>query len=280
MVMIVSDMRSLRELALYAAIGIMGAFFIALAVLAVTLSRRTQSEKDLRNIYSDFSVHNSVNSWIESCIKTNKRIPGRIIVFSTLLIVITTLGLAHLDIRVEMIKDFKPEVTIRADTEFVEDKMSGNASLVYLIDTGEADGIKSTEFINDLERFQRYADGIDLVRDSRSVNNILKELNQSFHADDPEWFRLPENNELLSQYLLVYEFSGGEQLPDFVSTDYSRTALKLRLAMASSQELEAVVDQLDAFLQENSIAQATTKVTGMGASVGKDWRIHHQYSSG
>lgn len=264
LVMIVSEMRSLRELAIYAAIGIMATFFISIAVLAVTLSRRANADHNLENIYTDFSVHNSVNSWIESAIRTNRRFPNLILWLGAALIVSTTAGITNLEVRVEMIKDFKPEVEIREHTEFVEQRMSGNASLVYLIDTGTADGIKSPEFVQSLQRFQDFADTIPLVRDSRSINNILKELNQSFHADDPAWFTLPDSQELLSQYLLVYEFSGGDQLPDFVSQDYSRTALKLRLAMSSSQEIDNVIQQLDEFLAANPIAQSSVKVTGMG----------------
>ncbi len=264
LVMIVSDMRSLRELAIYAAIGIMATFLISIAVLAVTLSRRAGIDHNLNNIYTDFSIHNSVNSWIESAIRFNRNYPRLVVLLGGVIIVGSALGLQKLQIRVEMIKDFKPEVMIREHTEFVESQMSGNASLVYLIDTGEADGVKSVEFAQRLESFQRYADTIPLVRDSRSINNIVKELNQSFHADQPEWFRLADSQDLLSQYLLVYEFSGGEQLPDFVSQDYSTTALKLRLAMASSQEIDAVIQQLDQYLVENPLAVESVKVTGMG----------------
>lgn len=264
LVMVVSDMRSLRELAVYAAIGIMATFFISLAVLAVSLSRRPGSAQNLQNIYTDFSVHNIVNSWIESAIRVNLKWPAQILMLSATVTIVGILGLQHLQVRVELIKDFKPTVQIRKHTEFVEQQMSGNASLVYLIDSGVPDGIKTTEFVNSLERLQNFADSIDLVRDSRSINNILKELNQSFHQDQSAWFVLPDSNELLSQYLLVYEFSGGEQLPDFVSQDYSRTALKLRLAMASSQEIATVVEQLENYLRNHPVANSTAQATGMG----------------
>lgn len=264
LVMIVSDMQSLRELAVYAAIGIMATFCIAIAVLAVTLSQKQGTAPKLENIYTDFSVHNSVNSWIESAIQSNIKFPGAIVVFSLAFMLVSGWGLTKLQVQVEMIEDFKPDVVIRQHTEFVETQMSGNASLVYLVDTGVSDGIKSLEFVQQLERFQNYADTLDLVRDTRSINNVLKELNQSFHADQAQWFKLPDSKELLSQYLLVYEFSGGEQLPDFVSHDYSRTALKLRLAMASSQEIEEVIAKLDAFLVENPITAESIKTTGMG----------------
>ena len=264
MVMVVSDMQSMRELAIYAAVGIVSTFVISISLLAVCLSRKSTSKVKLDNLYTSFSVHKSVTSWIESCINTNLRTPMLVFIISTIVIGGSMIGLKDLQFQVELIEDFKPDVKIRQHTEFVEANMNGNASLVYLIDTQTPDGVKEPSFIRALEEVQEFTHTLPLVRDSRSINNILKELNQSFHADQEQYFTIPTSKELLAQYLLVYEFSGGEQLTDFVSIDYSRTALKLRLAMASSQEIEQVVNQIDEFIAQSPIAQNSVKVTGMG----------------
>ena len=264
LVMSVSEMQSMRELALYAAFGIMATFVLSIAVLVVSLSRSEAKSKVETNLYKDFSIHNSVNSLIEAAIQHNRRYQNGILIFCAILGVLAVMGLTRLQVQVELIEDFKPSVQVRQDTEFVEDKMSGNASLVYLIDTQNADGIKDPAFLNALEKLQNYANSIELVRDSRSINNVIKELNQSFNQDQSDYFILPETRELISQYLLVYEFSGGEQISDFVSADYAQAALKLRLAMASSQEISKVIEKIDDYLVENPLPEARVDVTGMG----------------
>jgi predicted RND superfamily exporter protein len=263
MVMYGSQMQTLREMALYTAAGIMAAFLLSISVLAVCMSR-SGSGYHVKNLHRDFSVHHSVLSVIEAVIRQNRAKPGLILVVSFLFIAIGLGGLSQLKVQVEMIEDFKPEIQIRQDTEFVEGKMSGNASLVFLVDSQAPDGIKDIEFMRSLEKVQEYANSLPLVRDSRSIINILKEVNQSFHQDQESYFVLPESSELLSQYLLVYEFSGGDQLSDFVTLDYSTTALKLRLAMAASHELEDVVNKMEAFIEENPVQASTVHTTGMG----------------
>jgi len=180
------------------------------------------------------------------------------------LIVIGLAGLSQLKVQVELIDDFKTTVEVRQHTEFVEDKMSGNASLVLLVDSQVPDGIKKLEFLEGLQALQEYADSLSLVRDSRSLINIVKEVNQSFNQDQTDFFVLPSDEQLLAQYLLVYEFSGGEQLPEFASFDYQKAVLKLRLAMASSQEIAEVVSQLNEFVDANPIANSQVSTTGMG----------------
>lgn len=263
LVMLSSEMQTLREMALYTSAGIMAAFLLSMSVLAVAMSR-SGSGHYVKNLHKDFSVHNSVLTIIESVIQQNRRHSGRVLLLSFSLIGVALMGLSQLKVQVELIEDFKPSVKIRQHTEFVEDKMSGNASLVFLIDTQRENGIKDINFMRDLERLQNYADSIPLVRDSRSVVNIVKEVNQSFHQDREEYFVLPDQSDLLAQYMLVYEFSGGEQLSDFVSLDSSTAALKLRLAMAASHELGEVVEQMESYIEQHPIAASTVQTTGMG----------------
>ncbi|NND81707.1 MAG: MMPL family transporter [Gammaproteobacteria bacterium] len=263
LVMLTSQMQSMREMALYASAGVMLAFLFSVCLLAAFMSR-SGANHQVKNLYQDFSIHVTVLSVIERVIGHNRKMPGLILAISFAVIIGSILGLAKLQVQVELIEDFKPSVEVRQHTEFVEDKMSGNASLVFLINSGQPDGVKNIEFMLALERLQQYADTLPLVRDSRSLVNIVKEVNQSFNQDQASYFALPAASELLAQYLLVYEFSGGEQLGDFVSLDYSNTVLKLRLAMASSQEISGVVDAMNRYIDENPIADSTVQTTGMG----------------
>lgn len=263
LVMLTSEMQTLREMALYTSAGVMAAFMLSISVLAICMSRSGNGHHD-KNLHKDFSVHNSVLSAIEAVIRQNRARPGLILIVSFSIIVASMIGLTQLKVQVELIEDFKPEVTIRQHTEFVEDKMSGNASLVFLVNSNKADGIKDLEFMRGLERLQRFTDTLPLVRDSRSVVNILKEVNQGFNQDRAEYFKLPDDSALLAQYLLVYEFSGGEQLSDFVSFDSSTAVLKLRLAMAASHEIGEVVNQVESYVAANPIGASSVKTTGMG----------------
>jgi predicted RND superfamily exporter protein len=105
----------------------------------------------------------------------------------------------------------------------------------------------------------------ELVRKSYSIVDILKDLNQTFHADDPDYFRLPETRELVAQYLLLYETAGGSESDEYVSSDYQRASLELRLKLAPTSRTAELVRDLRAELDARPLQASTMSLTGIGA---------------
>ena len=88
--------------------------------------------------------------------------------------------------------------------------MGGANSFVYLFDAGEPDGIKEPAVLREIERLQAKGDKqVEVVKKTYSIVDLLKDINQTFHDGDPGYHKLPETRELVAQYLLVYEMSGG-----------------------------------------------------------------------
>ena len=110
--------------------------------------------------------------------------------------------------------------------------MGGTTNVIYLFDGGEDDSIKNPEVLREIERLQALADSESwLVRKTYSIVDIIKDLNQAFHEDDPAYYRIPDTREEIAQYLILYESSGGEEAEEYVSSDYRRANLELRLRL-------------------------------------------------
>jgi predicted RND superfamily exporter protein len=103
------------------------------------------------------------------------------------------------------------------------------------------------------------------VKKSYSVGDVLMDLNRSFHEGDLAYNVLPETRELVAQYLLLYEMSGGEEVEEYVSGDFSRASLELRLKAVESSELAKLSRELEAYLAEHPTEASTVRVTGIGA---------------
>ena len=61
----------------------------------------------------------------------------------------------------------------------------------------------------------------------------MKQLNQSMHADDGDWYRLPKEKGLSSQYLLLYEMSlpYGLDLTNMINLDKSSSKVSLSVGL-------------------------------------------------
>jgi len=104
-----------------------------------------------------------------------------------------------------------------------------------------------------------------VVKKTYSIVDILKDINRSFHEGDPSYQALPETRELVAQYLLLYEMSGGEETEEYVSSDYSRANLELRCKWTESSRLARMAEELDGYLERHPLQRATTSATGMGS---------------
>src|SRR5690606_2205448 len=111
--------------------------------------------------------------------------------------------LPKLELNDDPTKYFSSNIPLTDAIRVVEDKLSGNQSLFYSIDAGQAEGVSDPEFLKSVSAFS------DWLRLQPEVVNVdvftdtLKRLNQVLHDDDPAWHRLPESTEMASQYILL-----------------------------------------------------------------------------
>jgi hypothetical protein len=119
--------------------------------------------------------------------------------------------------------------------------------------------------LQEIERIQVWADQWEIVRKTYSIVDILKDLNQTFHADDPAEHRLPESRELTAQYLILYESAGGTEADKYVSSDYRHASLELRMALGMTSETERLVNALDAELAARPLEASSLRLTGIWA---------------
>jgi predicted RND superfamily exporter protein len=193
------------------------------------------------------------------------RFRNPILVASGAIFISAAWGVSMLTVDSNFLMEFSEKIPVRRTTQFVDDHMSGTYSIVYVFDSGEADGIKEPAVLREIERVQREAERHPLVTKTYSVVDMMKDINQSFHNGDPAYYRIPDNRELVAQYLLVYEMSGGEEIRDYLTMDYGRATLELRCKMKETSRLQGIVDEIDAHLAEEPLRASTVSVTGIGA---------------
>ena len=104
-----------------------------------------------------------------------------------------------------------------------------------------------------------------LVRKTYSIVDILADLNQTFHADDPAFHRPPATRELVAQYLLLYESAGGTETDQYVSSDRRRARLELRLKVDMTSATAELVRALEEELAARPLEATTMTLTGIGA---------------
>ena len=93
----------------------------------------------------------------------------------------------------------------------------------------------------------------------RVFSDIMKRLNMNMHEDDPAYHRLPEDQALATQYLLLYELSlpFGIDLNDRIDINKSSTRMSVVMRNITSNEQQLLAARARGWLEENAPALST-----------------------
>lgn len=158
---------------------------------------------------------------------------------------------------------FDDSLEIRRDNDFALDHF-GLYAIEYSIPAEAPGGVSEPEFLNYLEDFTEFLKTQDNVTHVYSISDIMKRLNKNLHADDPSYYKMPDDRDLSAQYLLLYELSlpYGLDLNDRINIDKSATRITATLGNVTSLETKTFLNAADAWLKENTPDYMQTQATG------------------
>ena len=83
-----------------------------------------------------------------------------------------------------------------------------------------------------------------------SVTSIPKEMNRTLNSDNPDFYVIPDDEDSLSEILILYEISGGEDLYDWVDSDFSTTYIHVELSGYDAKKMVIDLDTAKHYAQE------------------------------
>jgi predicted RND superfamily exporter protein len=266
--MSIAPIKAISHFAIYGAVGVLSAFLLSVTLLMffLSLGRRSLAREATEREKLQAKGGQFFQTMLAAVARFDIRFRRPILVFFAALFVFSAIGITRLEVDSDFLNDFSEEMPIRKVTRFVDNTVSGTGSFVYLFDTGEPDGIKEPHVLREIERLQEKAAELDyLVTKTYSIVDVIKDINQSFHAGDPAYHVLPESRELIAQYLLLYEMSGGDEIEEYVTRDFSRASLQLRTKWLETSIFAQMAEELDAYLRDEPLEASMASKTGIGA---------------
>ena len=168
---------------------------------------------------------------------------------------------------------FDDSFAFRQATDFLTENLTGLYDVHYSLGAGEAEGVSDPAYLAKLEAFAQWYRQQPGVIHTSVLTDTFKRLNKNLHDDDPDYYRIPTERELAAQYLLLYEMSlpYGLDLNNQINVDKSASKLSVTLQTMSTNELLALEQRAQAWLQENGLAAmqvAGASTTVMFAHIG------------
>lgn len=239
-----SDVPPFRELGNFAAFGVMAAFVLSIALLpylAVALPLKPKK------------IEQSEQAWVSTL--SNFVINKRAILLPGVLLVAT--GLASMaslnELNDNTVEYFHESTEFRQASEFMEKNLTGFDVINYSIDSGVEGGVNDPEFLLAVDRFAEWYLQQPEVVNVQSYTKTIKRLNKNMHEDDINWYRIPENRELASQYQLLYELSlpYGLDLSNRVDMEKRSLLFTVNVVGTKAKELIALDKRAQTWLSQN-----------------------------
>ena len=253
-----SEVPPYRDLGNFVAFGIAASFILSVTFLPAVLSLlpiRARKDRQLRGP--------AMSRIADSVLRHRKA------VFWAWLVIVPAMALAipRNELNDVLAHFFDKSVEFRQDTDFMDERLSGNTSLEYSLEASAEGGVTDPVFLAEVSQFAEWYRGQPPVRHVAVITDTFRQLNKSMHGDDPAAYRIPESKELAAQYLLLYELSLPQGLDLNNQIDRSRSATRVTVSAKtlSSQELLDLNARAEAWLKENAPNIAGVNSTGPAA---------------
>ena len=253
-----SEVPPYRHLGSFVAFGIAVSFILSVTFLPAVLSLLpVRAPKDRRR------QGPAMNRVADSVLRYRKAL-----FWGWLVIVpVLALGILRNELNDVLVHFFDESVEFRQDTDFMDERLSGNTLLEYSLHASAEGGVTDPSFLAEVSKFADWYREQPPVRHVAVITDTFRQLNKSMHGDDPDTYRIPESQELAAQYLLLYEISlpQGLDLNNQIDSSRSSTRISVSAKTLSSKEILELNARAEAWLDKNAPHVTGVNSTGPAA---------------
>ena len=193
----------------------------------------------------------------------------RIIMITTLIFLALAAGLFKVKVDSNTIRYFDKSVDIRKSTEFLMENITGPMAYEIVVDSGKKDGIKDPEFMRTVERFTKeYQATFPDVRHMSSLVDTVKRFNKVLDSKE----EIPDTQELIAQYLLLYSLSlpQGMEINDKMDINEQKLRVTGRINIVDTSVDLEMINYVDAWWINTAYSANVQGQTAMFAYMQSD----------
>lgn len=247
----VTELLPIRELGVLSAAGALFAWIATLFLVAPILSL---SHFKVPEHFKKMKDIQSASVFATRYIETIKKFKWPIVSFFTIIILVSAYLTSLVRINSNPYDYFTDNIEIRHANKFIENTFGGNSGPELLIESGSPDGVKNVEFLKKVEKLKDWINSRDYVNKTIDIVDVIKEMNQNMNQGDPEFYKLPESQKHVAEYLFLYSMSlpQGMDMTNRVSLDYEAMRISVLWSIFDTRgwlkhvaEIEEKADELN-----------------------------------
>lgn len=194
------------------------------------------------------------------------RRPRAVVGAAAVLAFVALAGAAQLGFSFAPLEWLPEDEPVRVATRFVDRELGGSWHLETLIETGVEGGLYDPDLLQRIDtlgtRIGSYEAAGMRVGKTLSIADIVKEINQAVHDNDPEHYAIPGDRSLVAQEVLLFENAAKEDLEHFLGSRAGAARFQIRVPQGDAVQGMAFIEDMEAEFQEALSGRAEVSMTG------------------
>jgi len=250
----VSTIPPIREFAYVASMGMVFEFFFSFFML-IPLLLFCDPLKIFRYMheYSRMTIFlNALNQFV--------KMRYVLICITFLFVFIGSLWLSgKVQVETNLVEYFNKKSSLRQDLDFIQSNLSGVVTMDISLRANSVDAFTIPENLVLLDKVQSFLHTIPGVDTTVSFADYIKEMNKSFHDEDPEFYAIPKQKDLIAQYLLLYD---SDSIGDYVNTAFDHARILVRISESSSAKQSELIKKAQDYIDNLEQDVLQIRITG------------------
>lgn len=182
-------------------------------------------------------------------------------------IILSIVGMQKIWINSSFLDKFEKDSEIVLTDKFINEHFGGTTTLNLILDSGgKKDVFKNPEVLKLTDQMQTQLENdLEVVGNSFTLTDYTKRMNKVMNADQEEFNTIPDDQDMIAQYLLLYEMSGDpENLNKVVDYDYAKLNVTFQLKSDNSKALNSAIAIIETYKDDFNKHGVTMKYAGSG----------------
>lgn len=242
-----SDIPPFRELGNVVSIGVFCGLIFSLFFLPALLS--IFGFKALIKPKFNFTA-----KWFEALGEVIVKQPKKILIITSVLFIAISSFVLKNTVNDMFLDYFDQDMKIIKDTKFTVDNLTGIYTMEFSLGAGESQGVTNPEYLKTVEEFSNWFSEQDKVIDVNSFTEVIKTINRTMNNDSIEYYHIPNDKKIISQYLLLYEMNLpiGRDINNMINFDKSASRLRVSFENLYSKDLTKIENLANKWLIDNA----------------------------
>ena len=215
-----------RNFGFFTGLGVVFSFITSITILPIIMSfLKIQDDKPIVE-----KNDNKMEALLIGVSEFIYRRKGSILIISAIITIISAIGIFRLQVKQDTVSVLKNQ-ELHDASKFIDMEMGGSVEIDMMIDSHNKTSILEPKKLKVIERIQErmmselFQGDTPLIRNSLSIVDFLKEMNQAMNNGNPDYYRIPTNKEEAEDYIELVDIDQTD-IRSVLTQDYSKTRLR------------------------------------------------------